>query len=342
MRRGAHRPNAAPAATARTRCNQRERGRATATTRRPGGQGRGVQHHRRAARRPRVGQRRQLVEPECCRDALRPPRRVGRGETAAALWRPHAPSRARGSATSTPATPTCDRATRPRQQAGPEPRDEGPLVFGPGAVHDGDAARQKLLRLRCPCWTRARRTAGCAPARGARLVCSSPRPRAGARRTPRPATTRRACWGRRSRRPLAPTGSDEGCDLLARDLHGDVVTPATALAWAELVADGAPRGPVDARRAVRRGGHRLPRGTRRAPRPGRRPGALRRGAGSRGSEASRNRRPPSCGASCAKRWAGATATPPRRSSASSSAGARRAARRRPWTCCSTPAPRPAT
>ena len=48
--------------------------------------------------------------------------------------------------------------------------------------------------------------------------------------------------GRAVAAPLAPTGSDEGCDLLARDLHGDVVTPATALAWAELVADGAPRG----------------------------------------------------------------------------------------------------
>ena len=89
--------------------------------------------------------------------------------------------------------------------------------------------------------------------------------------------------GRAVAAPLAPTGSDEGCDLLARDLHGDVVTPATALAWAELVADGAPRGRStrDALCAVAAIAYHVERDERRALDAVR--GALRRGAGSRGS-----------------------------------------------------------
>ena len=88
--------------------------------------------------------------------------------------------------------------------------------------------------------------------------------------------------GRAVAAPLAPTGS-EGCDLLARDLHGDVVTPATALAWAELVADGAPRGRStrDALCAVAAIAYHVERDERRALDAVR--GALRRGAGSRGS-----------------------------------------------------------
>ena len=89
--------------------------------------------------------------------------------------------------------------------------------------------------------------------------------------------------GRAVAAPLAPTGSDEGCDLLARDLHGDVVTPATALAWAELIADGAPRGRStrDALCAVAAIAYHVERDERRALDAVR--GALRRGAGSRGS-----------------------------------------------------------
>ena len=114
------------------------------------------------------------------------------------------------------------------------------------------------------------------------MVYSSCRRRAGSRRTPRPATTSVPA-GAGGRGAARATGSDEGRDLLARDLHGDVVTPATALAWAELAATARPGA---GRRATRCAPWRPSRITwngdeRRALDAVR--GALRRGAGSRGS-----------------------------------------------------------
>jgi hypothetical protein len=147
--------------------------------------------------------------------------------------------------------------------------------------------------------------------------------------------------GRAVAAPLAPTGEDAGGDILPRDLYDDVVTPASALAWAECLADGAPRGRAtrDALCAVAAIAYHVERDERRALDTVR--AALRRGAGSRGSSVEESA-PAVLRASYGRRSAGATATRPRKSSGSSNDGARRAARRRPWTCCSTRAPRRAT
>jgi hypothetical protein len=181
---------------ATTRCDDgRSLRRAAAATGGPdAGQGR-TESHRRAARRARVGPRRELDDSERRTRALRNPRRLGRRQTAAA------PGRRRGRRQREARRRLIGRGlpeTRPRQKNSPEPRDEGALVLGPGAVHDA-----------VPRAAGAR--AGPGPAGrglGERLVergrAEGPRPAARSGGAPRPGQRR----GRRRRGvPAGPRGS---------------------------------------------------------------------------------------------------------------------------------------